>query len=402
MKKILIILDGLGDLPCKELKGKTPLEAAKTPNLDFLAKNGKTGLMVPSNEKIPESEVALNILGYTQKINRGILEALGSKIKISPGDLCLRTNFATKKDNKIIDRRAGRSLTTKEAKSLANDLSKRIKLAFPFIFQATVQHRGVLVIKGGFSDNITDADPEHSKTISSQPLDEDETTKLSANLVNNFLEQADKILKDHPVNKFREDKKLLPANTITTRGAGTEIPKLEEKKDWTAILSMPTEIGIAKLIKMRIVRIKQPKVTENDIYKNLYTSLNTHIKVAKKYILKKVKFSKLRKYVQQPNFYIHFKETDIPGHDGLPLEKKKMIELLDDTIFKELTKLKDTLICITGDHSTPCKLKSHSDDPVPVLIYGKNKDSIQDFSEKACKKGKIGLIKGKDLMKHLY
>jgi 2,3-bisphosphoglycerate-independent phosphoglycerate mutase len=79
-----------------------------------------------------------------------------------------------------------------------------------------------------------------------------------------------------------------------------------------------------------------------------------------------------------------------------------MIELLDDTIFKELTKLKDTLICITGDHSTPCKLKSHSDDPVPVLIYGKDKDSIEDFSEKACKKGKIGLIKGKDLMKHLY
>ncbi len=402
MKKILVILDGLGDLPCKELKGKTPLEAAKTPNLDFLAKNGKTGLMVPSNEKIPESEVVLNILGYTQKINRGILEALGSNIKISPGDLCLRTNFATKKDNKIIDRRAGRNLTTKEAKSLANDLSKKIKLAFPFVFQATVQHRGVLVIKGGFSDNITDADPEHSKTISAQPLDEDETTKLSANLVNNFIEQADKILKDHPINKYREDKKLLPANTITARGAGTETPKLEEKRDWTAILSMPTEIGIAKLIKMKIIRIKQPKVTENDIYKNLYASLNIHIKVSKKYISKETKFSKLRNYLQTPNFYIHFKETDIPGHDGLPLEKKKMIELLDETIFKELTKLKDTIICVTGDHSTPCKLKSHSADPVPLLIYGKDKDNVQDFSEKACKKGKIGLIKGKELMKYLH
>jgi len=401
MKKILVILDGLGDLPCKELNGKTPLEAAKTPNLDFLAKNGKTGLMVPSNEKIPGSEVVLNILGYTQKINRGILEALGSNIKISPGDLCLRTNFATKKDNKIIDRRAGRNLTTKEAKSLAGDLSKKIKLAFPFVFQATVQHRGVLVIKGGFSDNITNADPEYSKTISAQPLDEDETTKLSANLVNSFIDQANKILKDHPINKFREDKKLLPANTITTRGAGTEIPRLEEKRDWTAILSMPTEIGIARLIKMRIIRIKQPKVIENDIYKNLYASLNSHIKVSVKYISNKP-FNKLRKYLQLPNLYIHFKETDIPGHDGLPLEKKKMIEILDSTIFKELIKLKDIIICITGDHSTPCKLKSHSADPVPILIYGKDKDNVQDFSEKACKKGKIGLIKGKDLMKYLY
>jgi len=231
-------------------------------------------------------------------------------------------------------------------------------------------------------------------------LDEDETTKLSANLVNNFIDQANKTLKDHPINKYREDKKLLPANTIIIRGAGTEIPKLEEKKDWAAILSMPTEIGIAKLINMKIIRIKQPKVTENDIYKNLYVSLNNHIKVSINYISEKT-FGRLRKYLQPPNLYIHFKETDIPGHDGLPLEKKKMIEILDNTIIKELVKLKDTITCITGDHSTPCRLKTHSSDPVPVLIYGKDKDKVQYFSEKACKKGKIGLIKGKDLMKYL-
>jgi len=416
MKKVIfVVIDGLGDLPCKEFHGKTPLEAAKKPNLDALAKEGQCGYMYPIKEKIaPESDVAvISILGYDPYkyyTGRGPLEAYGAGIKFTPGDLVLRTNFATveivKGKKKIIDRRAGRNLTTSEAFELAREINKKVKLQFPFTFTPTVQHRGILVIKGGFSDNISNTDPAYKKVgtfgvavsksnevVDAIPLDEDETSVLSARLVNSFVEQSFSVLNNHSVNIKRKKARQLPANIILTRDAGTSLPDFPKKKEkWALIGSMPLEKAIAKLCGMDILKFNYPKLKIKDVYKVLYDNLSMQIKYSKKYIQRK-----LRKY---DAFYIHIKETDIPGHDGLPFEKKKMIEYIDKEFIGFLRAFcKDAIIIVTADHSTPCSLKMHSADPVPVLVYGKGPGNVKEFSEKACKKGNLGKIYGAELLK---
>ena len=119
----------------------------------------------------------------------------------------------------------------------------------------------------------------------------------------------------------------------------------------------------------------------------------TEIFYSKRYIKKK-----FRRYNY---FYVHFKETDIPGHDGLPHEKKNMIEMIDKEFFSFIRKLKDIILIVTGDHSTPCNLKAHSSDPVPVLINGNGRDKARRFNEKECKKGSLGKIYGKELLRML-
>jgi len=223
LKKILIILDGAADLPIDFLGGKTPLEIAKTPNLDFFAENGKLGYMYPINEQTtPGSDNALiSIFGNNPQLSkRGIYEAIGAGFDLKRGDLALRTNFATidnLKTKKVIDRRAGRTLTTKEAHLLAETLNKKVKLPCKFEIKSTIQHRGVLVLRGGFSENISNIDTEWTTPGKksdyfkfSEPLDDDELTKFTSNTINEFIVQSFKILNNHPINLERERKGLFP------------------------------------------------------------------------------------------------------------------------------------------------------------------------------------------------
>ena len=206
-KLIFVILDGAADRRCEELQDRTPYETAFKPNLDWLAEHGKSGLILPIKKGVaPESDAAtLALFGidpYATFVGRGSIEAYGVGIPLARGDLALRANFATIRDKKIIDRRVGRTLTTREANELAKALNNKVKMSFPFIFKPTIQHRGVLVIKGSFSDNITNTDPGYEKKGSfavavrkeefehSKPLDEEEDTKLSSNLVNSFISQS--------------------------------------------------------------------------------------------------------------------------------------------------------------------------------------------------------------------
>jgi len=414
MKGVLIILDGLGDLPNKQLDGKTPLEAAKTINLDKLAKKAKLGYMYSVGEKIiPESDTAiLSILGNkAYKDTRGWLEAIGAGIRLVKGDLALRTNFATiSKNRHVVDRRAGRTLTTKEASLLAKAINEKIKLPCKFVFKNTIQHRGVLVLRGKFSDNITNTDSAyHGKERAklrpqfkfSQALDDEENSEYTAKLINDFIEQSNKILAKHPVNLFRVKKGLYPANIILTRDGGVSLPELKKYKKWLAIVNMPLEIGIAKESGMQVFSFKYPKMKNYDVYYNLYKSLFQFCKNAVK-ILKK----NLKKY----NYaYIHFKETDIPGHDNKPFEKIKMIEEIDKRFFGKIVKLlekKKIKVLVTADHSTPCKIKAHSSQPVPVMLVDWLDDLVEEeknelirFNEKNCRKGKLGKIFGKELLK---
>lgn len=411
MRKILVIVDGMGDLECSQFKGKTPLEEAKMPNLDELAKKSSLGFMYSVNEDYaPESDTAIvSILGNNHEISeRGEFEALGFGIKTKRGDLVIRANFGTVENmisRKILDRRAGRTLTTEEAKILARAINENVKLPVKFEFFPTIQHRGVLVFYGGFNDNITDIDTyvhekgkiyvkdnfDWSKSLD----DEDENSGFAANLVNSFVDQATKILNDHPLNKKRVKKGMMPANIILVRDPGVEIPELNKFRNSMAIVNMPLEKGIAKVSGMDVYPVDYPIMKDHDVYSNLYRGLE---------IMSEHAIKILKKHGEDYNFcYIHFKETDVPGHDNKPVEKKNFLECLDKNFFKFLKDyaIKNKIkVIVTADHSTPCKFKTHTSDPVPVMLYDSEEagDNLA-FSEKNSIRGSLGKIYGKNLLK---
>lgn len=369
MKGVFVILDGIADQPCYALGQKTPLEAAKTPNLDAIAEKSKLDYCYTvKKDYVPESnEGVLSLFGYDSfAISRGQLEALGIGVNLKTGDLALRCNFATidSLDNgAVLDRRAGRTLTTKEAKILAKAVNDNVKLRFKFKFYSSIQHRGVLVINGGFSDNISNVEVKGDKLNFSKPLDDIDDSKLSSDLVNEFTRKSFEVLDKHPVNIARARKGLFAANVLLCRGAGSEKLKLKKLKGaWIGLGYMPLEIGIEKAVGMDIYKFKYPKFKGFDVYDNLYLGLRKAIKNAKK-MLKR--YRKTYDY-----FYIHIKECDIPGHDNKPLDKVKMIEILDDKLFGFLREfIGEGRLVVTGDHATVCRLKGHSSDAVPVLSY---------------------------------
>jgi len=398
MKGILILLDGVADLPNKQLGGKTPLEVAEMPNLDFLATRGEMGYMYPVKPGfVPESDEAIvSIFGNElYKSSRGQLEAIGSGLKLTRGDLAFRVNFATidslEKGN-VVDRRAGRTLTNTEAEALAKSLRK-IKLPCDFDFKPTVQHRAALVFRGGFSDNVSGNDLVYSqgKTIESEkvvnvkPLDDEENSQYTSNIVNEFLEKAYEILDKHPVNQQRRKKGLLPANYLLVRGAGAESPKLKIYKNWLSVAYMPLEIGFSKISGMETFMFEYPRLKKLDVYENLHQGFEK----ACNYMVKILK----RHHKKFDYAYLHLKETDLPGHDNKPLEKKSMLEYADKTLFKFLRKFappNKINVVVTADHSTPCKLKKHSADPVPVLFYN---HSIPKAAKKVSGKKSVEVAK---------
>ncbi|HED05635.1 MAG TPA: hypothetical protein ENI61_02990, partial [Ignavibacteria bacterium] len=201
------------------------------------------------------------------------------------------------------------------------------------------------------------------------------------------------VLDKHPVNEERRKKGLMPANYILLRGAGIEIPKLKFYKNWLSVTYMPLEIGFSKISGMKVFSFTYPKLKKLDVYDNLYKGLKKACKVSIKTIKKNHK--------KFDYAYIHIKETDIPGHDNKPFEKKAMIEYVDKTLFNFLKKFapqKKIKILVTGDHSTPCKLKSHSADPVPVLFYNDSAPKEKKFNEKEARKGILRKIIGRDLL----
>ena len=413
MVKIFIILDGVGDRACKLLDGLTPLEAAKTPNLDYFASRGNGGYVYTVNEQLaPESDEAIMaLLGYDPTkyyYGRGPLEAYGAGMEFKNGNLALRTNFATVDNRLILDRRVGRTLTTKEAKELEKTINEKVKLDYDFEFRATVGHRGVLVIKGGdFSDNISNVDPAYKRVgrfgvavnnninniEECRALDPERKTKVSANVVNSFVKQCHEILKNHPVNNQRNKKYLLKANAILVRDAGIILPELPKKTGWGAVVSMPLEVGIAKLSGMKVLKFDYPETTNKGLLDNLYKGLNETLAYSK-IMIKKGNLSK---------YFIHFKELDVMGHDNNPIEKKKMIELIDKEFFGYLRKLDDVEFIVTGDHACPCELRGHASDAVPLLHYkkGVKRDTMKRFNESEAEDGYYKQLYGKDVLRKL-
>lgn len=411
VKGVFIILDGMGDLPNSMMDGKTPLEFAKTPNLDFFAARGEMGLMDPVKPNfIPGSDEAIVCIFGNELIDssRGQLEAKGSAMNLLRGDLAFRVNFGTideKKKGLIIDRRAGRNLTSEEAEELANAVNIQVLLPNKFYLQPSIQHRASVVFRGGLSDNITGNDLTYTggriksfeKAVKCMPLDDTDLSQYTANLVNEFLAKSFEVLNNHPINQERRRKGLLPANYLFLRGPGVEIPKLKQYKKWASVAYMPLEIGFSELSGMKVFSFDYPKLDNLDSYENLYAGLRK----ACKFAIKTIK----RNRKNYDYFYIHIKETDMPGHDNKPFEKKEMLEYIDKTLINFLRKFappNKLKVAVTADHSTPCILKTHSAHPVPVLVYDGTKPTIprpKKFNETEARKGSLGRFTGNDLMK---
>lgn len=408
MKGVLVIIDGLGDLPHSKLEDKTPLEAAKTPNLDILSEKGELGYMYPIKENLVPgtSEGVVSIFGQNWRdYPRGWIEALGADLDLRRGDLALRANFATidnLKNRRVIDRRVGRNLTTKEVIKLTKEINDKVDLPCDFIFKNTLQHRAVLVLKGGLSDAITNTDPEYSgfrgiesdKFRFSKAENDDEVTEFTVNALNNFLEQSHKVLNKHLINIERKKKGFYPANIILTRSPGTEAKKITKFKKWACSTSVPCMKGVCKVLGVNLFKLSIPAFKGGDTYKNFYKHLSYEIKKSISSIWwKEKKFD---------YFLLYLKEVDSAGHDNKPIIKKEMIEFIDKKLFGYLRKFcekKKIKIVVTADHSTPCKLKKHSADPVPVLFCDWQGKEKKKFCEKEAREGKLGRIIGKNLLK---
>ncbi len=411
-KLVFVVMDGLGDRPVAEFGGKTPLEAAHTPALDSLAARGSGGMLRVIEGVAPESDAAvLTLLGYDPHkyyTGRGPLEGFGTGAKFKAGMLALRCNFATTADgSSLLDRRAGRTLTSKDAASLAAAINKKVKLINAnFRFYASVAHRGVLVIADKkirkLSANVTNTDPAYEirnglpnalssfekKVKLAVPLDKTPAARRAAGLLNEFTAKAYAVMDRHPVNISRKKKGLLSANTIICRDAGNKLPPLyniskKYGRKWALLADMPLEIGIGELAGMSLVHLPLPTFTAVDYKVRVEKTLDA-----------------LKKF---DCLYIHIKGPDLFGHDGDYKGKKQCVEEVDKFFFTPLLEkidLKNVVIAVTADHATPCEMKGHSDDPVPFIISGGKvkSDFVERFGESYCQNGGFGTIKGSDFM----
>ena len=409
---IYVLLDGVGDLPHPDLQGKTPLEAAKTPTLDKIASNACIGEVISVGKGIaPESDIAVfNMLGYkfnhAEYAGRGVIEAIGIGIDFKDGDLALRGNYSTLNDDKVItDRRAGRNIEKEDAEGVAKEIEKKIKLSSPntsVVVAPTIGHRVTVRIRADsrkLSSRITNTDPAYSniggmgvakavgdflKIEKCLPLEDDEDSKFTANIVNEFSEQSIKIMKKSQINKKRKENGKKQLSCILLRDAGNKYPDvipINEKyaMKFSCIVDMPVELGISNVLKMK------------DFEAGGLTDYEEKARVAAKAM------------ETQNAIYVHLKGPDEFGHDGDAIGKMRNIEEIDQRFFKTLVENIDSskvAIVISADHSTPCINKGHSDDPVPVLVSADfiQNDGTTRLTEEQAKKGSIGLLQGAEVV----
>lgn len=370
-KIVLLVADGLGGLPLAP-GGKTELETARHPNLDALAARGVSGLHDPVKPGIaPGSGPGhLGLFGYDPlkyEIGRGALEATGIGFPLKDGDIAMRGNYCTlDAEGRIVDRRASR-IPTEESAPLAGIL-RGIKLPGVELFVEPVrEYRFVVVLRGaGLSDNVQETDPQVTGAPPLPPKALDEASRKTSELVAEFVSQARALLKDQP-----------KANGLTLRGFATtpHLPSYEEVYGLraAAIAVYPMYKGLAHLVGMNVIGKAQTLADQMAVLREAWNDYDF--------------------------FFIHYKYTDAAGEDGNFDLKVKRIEELDAAI-PAIEALGPTVFMVTGDHSTPSKLRSHSWHPVPVLLAADScrTDGCQTFSESAALGGGLGRIEAKYLM----
>ncbi|MFN9269364.1 MAG: 2,3-bisphosphoglycerate-independent phosphoglycerate mutase [Planctomycetaceae bacterium] len=370
-KIVLLVADGLGGLPLTP-GGQTELETARTPNLDALATRGVLGLSTPVLPGItPGSGPGhLGLFGYDPlefRIGRGVLEALGIDFDLGPNDVAIRGNFCSlDAEGKISDRRAGR---------IASDIGKKLcakldKITIPGVevfVRPVKEYRLVIVFRAaGLGGAVADTDPQKTGVPPLDPVAKDPGSQRTAEIARQFLARAREVLKDD-----------FPANFFTMRGIDKRpaIPTFSEVYGLKAgaVAVYPMYRGLARLVSMDVLDAGQ---TLEDQCARLEQSWNDY-----------------------DFFFMHYKYTDSTGEDGNFPAKVERIEQLD-AVLPRIQALKPDVLVVTGDHSTPSKMKSHSWHPVPTLLAAETcrPDACTHFGEQECLRGGLGQFPAKYLM----
>ena len=388
-KGVFIILDGLGDRSIPELDGKTPLEAAHTPNMNELAKRGMCGLVSHLSPWTPVgTQIGCGLLmglaaDDVDSMRRGPIEALGAGLDLKENDLAFRGNFATLKPDGsgIIDRRSGRvSVNNHELAQALDGLEIDGVICR---FKSATQHRLVVTLSGpNLSEAITDTDPGaslcHKGVKVCRPMDNtDPDGQRTARVVNKLMERCREILAGHPLNKERVARGFPIANGILLRGPGV----LRQPRNLIRRLAIKaglvtgegTLIGLAQLFGFTTV------------YEQAFTA-DEHTNLEGKMA------AVLNLLEDHDIAYLHIKATDLFSHDRDPVGKQQFLEKLDPILEPLLDP--NLVVAISADHSTDSNTGRHSGDPVPSLLSGPQcrRDPVESFGEFPCISGGLGQL----------
>ncbi|MFR9165847.1 MAG: cofactor-independent phosphoglycerate mutase [Dysgonomonas sp.] len=400
MKYIIILGDGMADEPIEALENKTPLQAAKKPYIDMLAAKGKSGLLDTIPEGFaPGSEIAnLSVLGYdVPKVfeGRGSLEAASMGVDIASGEMAMRCNLIAIENDRIKNHSAGH-ISSEEAKELILFLDKELGNE-RVSFYPGVSYRHLLKIKNGNKNLICTPPHDVTGTLFREVMIEAKSTdaKETADLLNDLIIRSQSLLKDHPVNLRRIAEGKDPANSIWPWSPGYR-PQMETLKQLYGIESGSVISAVDLIMGIGVYAGLKPIHVEGAT--GLYDTNYEGKAQAAIDALKKDDF-----------VYLHIEASDEAGHEGDYELKTKTIEYLDSRVVKPIYEAisdwkEPVTIAILPDHPTPCRLKTHTNKPVPFLIYRTNgvSDSVQVYDEFESAKGVYGLLKGKEFMETLF
>jgi len=397
MKYIVILGDGMADYAVEEFDGKTVLDVAKKPNIDYVCENGELGLVKTVQDGMkPGSDVAnLSVMGYDTRVcysGRSPLEAASIGVKLKNSDITFRANLVTLSDEEnyadktMLDYSAG-EISTEEAAQLIEAVEKELHTDL-IHFYSGVSYRHLLVWDGGSKNvNLT---PPHD--ISDKKITDYLPTGDNAEKLLELMEKSEKILKDHPVNKDRIARGKNPATSIWLWGEGSK-PQLELFKDKFGLSA--SVISAVDLIKGIAVCADMKSIDVEGATGNWDTNFDGKAKAALDTLLKD----------GADLVYVHMEAPDECGHQGNAQKKKLSVELIDEKVVGFLKRELDAAgvsykMLILPDHPTPISLKTHVSDPVPYIIYSSENNSGSGFTynEKNAEKTGIYIEKGYELM----
>lgn len=392
---LFVLFDGGGDRP---VKGITPFFAALKPAIDHLASLGSCGMLDPISPGVrPGSDTAhLALFGYDPYryyTGRGAFEALGAGIELKPGDVAFRTNVATvDSSGVVVDRRAGRHITEAEARAverLMAEIGEEVGRRFgvEVAYRPTVEHRGVLVLRGPVSHRVSDTDPHRvgAPLGRAEPLDDSREARLTAQVVNEISAEFLRRAPGMEINRARAADGRPQVNAILVRGGGY-MPNVEPiyrryNVRAAAIAGVALIRGVAKAVGMDVYTAPGLGGTAGDRFD---AALKLALDLMSRYDL----------------VFLHVKGTDSAGHDGDFGGKVSVVERFDRELAAHLAELAESYVVVTSDHATPVSVREHTGDPVPLLVYGPDviRDDVSKFSELTCWRGALGRLRGLDVM----